>query len=237
MNKTNNMMSIFNITEERYKLLFGYENQYGIFHPKSDIQDYLNSHMYNLVYVSKYNSDTPSDVLKDISFLIRAGKFILHVNDIISIKMNGFTSSYRFCGILQKENDFILVSNFLKKEKDFYVKKIHKMNMVLNVPDARLIPINELNLEKDKIYCIEKETYLPSDSSGSIISDYSILTLKNNIIMNINPSGKPFVMIANALYYFMRRKKHENEALLLLNKHEFELIRDFHDLSNVKLVI
>ena len=52
--------------------------------------------------------------------------------------------------------------------------------MVLNVPDARLIPINELNLEKDKIYCIEKETYLPSDSSGSIISDYSILTLKNN---------------------------------------------------------
>lgn len=109
--------------------------------------------------------------------------------------------------------------------------------MVLNVPDARLIPINELNLEKDKIYCIEKETYLPSDSSGSIISDYSILTLKNNIIMNINPSGKPFVMIANALYYFMRRKKSENEALLLLNKHEFELIRDFHDLSNVKLVI
>ena len=86
-------MSIFNITEERYKLLFGYENQYGIFHPKSDIQDYLNSHMYNLVYVSKYNSDTPSDVLKDISFLIRAGKFILHINDIISIKMNGFTSS------------------------------------------------------------------------------------------------------------------------------------------------
>lgn len=136
MNKTNTMMSIFNITEERYKLLFGYENQYGIFHPKSDIQDYLNSHMYNLVYVSKYNSDTPSDVLKDISFLIRAGKFILHVNDIISIKMNGFTSSYRFCGILQKENDFILVSNFLKKEKDFYVKKIHKMNMVLNVPDG-----------------------------------------------------------------------------------------------------
>ena len=117
------------------------------------------------------------------------------------------------------------------------LKGFHKMNMVLNVPDARLIPINELNLEKDKIYCIEKETYLPSDSSGSIISDYSILTLKNNIIMNINPSGKPFVMIANALYYFMRRKKHENEALLLLNKHEFELIRDFHDLSNVKLVI
>ena len=69
-------MSIFNITEERYKLLFGYENQYGIFHPKSDIQDYLNSHMYNLVYVSKYNSDTPSDVLKDISILKRAGKFI-----------------------------------------------------------------------------------------------------------------------------------------------------------------
>ena len=55
--------------------------------------------------------------------------------------------------------------------------------------------------------------------------------------MNINPSGKPFVMIANALCYFMRRKKSENEALLLLNKHEFELIRDFHDLSNVKLVI
>lgn len=235
--KANTMMDIFNITEERYKMFFGYENQYGIFHPKEDIQDYLDSCQYNLAYVSEYNSDAPSDVLKDISFLIRAGKFELRVNDVISIKMNGFISSYRFCGTLHKENDFILVPDFLKKEKDFYVKQIHEMNMVLSVLDARAVPMNELNLEKNKIYCIEKEIYLPSDSSGSVVSNYSLLMLKNNMILNMNPSGRPFVMIANALYYFMRKQNRENGILLLLDKHEFELIRDFHDLSNVELVI
>lgn len=237
LSETNTMMEKFNITEERYKLFFSYENQYGIFHPKEDIQDYLNSCQYNLSYVSEYNSDTPSDVLKDISFLIRAGKFELRVNDVISIKMNGFISSYRFCGTLQKENDFIFVPDFFKKEKDFYVNQIHEMNMVLSVLDARVIPMSELNLEKNKIYCIEKETYLPSDSSGSVISNYSLLMFKNNMILNMNPSGRPFVMIANALYYFMRKKNQDNETLLLLDKHEFELIRDFHDLNNVELVI
>ena len=44
-------------------------------------------------------------------------------------------------------------------------------------------------------------------------------------------------MIANALYFFMRKMEKDKETLLLLDRHEFELIRDFNDLNNVELVI
>ena len=68
------MMEKFNMSYERYMMFFGYKNQFGIFHPEDGASDFSNSCQYNLIYVSDYNSDTPSDVLKDISFLIRAGK-------------------------------------------------------------------------------------------------------------------------------------------------------------------
>lgn len=233
----NTMMERFNISYERYMMFFGYMNQFGIFHPEDGVYDYSNSCQYRLVYVSEYNSDTPSDVLKDISFLIRAGKIDLKVNDVISVKMNGFTSSYRFCGLLQKENDFISAPDFLAKEREYYIKQIHDQNMVLSVLDAKIIPMNKLNFEKNKIYCIDKETYSLSSRSGSVISNYSLLMLNNNVITNVNPSGRPFVMIANALYCFMRKMEKEKETLLLLDRHEFELIRDFNDLNNVELVI
>lgn len=80
--------------------------------------------------------------------MIRAGKIDLKVNDVVSIKMNGFTSSYRFCGLLQKENDFILAPDFLVKEREYYIKQIHEKNMVLSVLDAKIIPMNELDFEK-----------------------------------------------------------------------------------------
>ena len=176
-------------------------------------------------------------MLKDISFLIRAGKIDLKVNDVVSVKMNGFTSSYRFCGLLQKENDFILAPDFLVREREYYIKQIHENNMVLSVLDAKIIPMNELDFEKNRIYCIDKETYSLSSRSGSVISNYSLLMLRNDVITNVNPSGRPFVMIANALYFFMRKMEKDKETLLLLDRHEFELIRDFNDLNNVELVI
>lgn len=231
------MMEKFNMSYERYMMFFGYKNQFGIFHPEDGASDFSNSCQYNLIYVSDYNSDTPSDVLKDISFLIRAGKIDLKVNDVVSVKMNGFTSSYRFCGLLQKEKDFILAPDFLVREREYYIKQIHENNMVLSVLDAKIIPMNELDFEKNRIYCIDKETYSLSSRSGSVISNYSLLMLRNDVITNVNPSGRPFVMIANALYFFMRKMEKDKETLLLLDRHEFELIRDFNDLNNVELVI
>ena len=82
--------------------------------------------------------------------------------------------------------------------------------MVLSVLDAKIIPMNELDFEKNRIYCIDKETYSLSSRSGSVISNYSLLMLRNDVITNVNPSGRPFVMIANALYCekWKRIKKH-----------------------------
>lgn len=237
--ENNTVMKKFDITADQYMMLFGYRNQYGIFHPDDNIRDYSDSRQYDLVYVSEHSSDAPSDVLKDISLMIRAGKLDLKVNDVISVKVNGLTSSYRYCGMmrLQWDEDFIMVPDFLKREKEFYVGRIHEMNMVLSVLDATMIPMNELNIENDNVYCIEKETYSSSNGAGRVVSNYSLLMLKNGLISNMNPNGRPFVMIANALYYFMRKKRKEKGTLLLLDKHEFELLRDFHDLNNVKLVV
>lgn len=237
--ENNTVMKKFDITADQYMMLFGYRNQYGIFHPDDNIRDYSDSRQYDLVYVSEHSSDAPRDVLKDISLMIRAGKLDLKVNDVISVKVNGLTSSYRYCRMmrLQWDEDFIMVPDFLKREKEFYVGRIHEMNMVLSVLDATMIPMNELNIENDNVYCIEKETYSSSNGAGRVISNYSLLMLKNGLISNMNPNGRPFVMIANALYYFMRKKRKENGTLLLLDKHEFELLRDFHDLNNVKLVV
>ncbi len=237
--ENNTVMKKFDITADQYMMLFGYRNQYGIFHPDDNIRDYSDSRQYDLVYVSEHSSDAPSDVLKDISLMIRAGKLDLKVNDVISVKVNGLTFSYRYCGMmrLQWDEDFIMVPDFLKREKEFYVGRIHEMNMVLSVLDATMIPMNELNIENDNVYCIEKETYSSSNGAGRVISNYSLLMLKNGLISNMNPNGRPFVMIANALYYFMRKKRKKKGTLLLLDKHEFELLRDFHDLNNVKLVV
>lgn len=229
-------MDEFNISKDRYKIFFSYENQYGVFRPQRNVHSYLNSCEYDLKYASEYSSDSPEDALKDISFLVRAGKLDLKVNDVISVKMNGFSSSYRFYGTL-KENEFVLVPDFLRKERDFYIDHIHSLNMVLSILDAKLIPIDMLDLEKNEIYCIDKETFSPSDRSGSVVSNYSLWTLKNNMIFNMNPCERPFVMISNALYFFQKKRKCEKNALLLLGKNEFELIRDFHALKNIELVI
>lgn len=230
------VMEKFNISEDRYKIFFSYENQYGVFRPQGNIHSYLNSSEYDLICASEYSSDSPDDALKDISFLVRAGKLDLKANDVISIKINGFSSSYRFYG-LRKESEFVLVPDFLRQERNFYIDCIHSLNMVLSVLDAKLIPIDRLNLEKSEIYCIDKETFSPSDRSGSVVSNYSLWALKNNMIFNMNPCERPFVMISNALYFFQKKRNREKNALLLLDKNEFELIRDFHDLKNIELFI
>ena len=59
--------------------------------------------------------------------------------------------------------------------------------------------------------------------------------LRNDVITNVNPSGRPFVMIANALTFLCEKWKRIKKTLLLLDRHEFELIRDFNDLNNVEI--
>lgn len=52
-----------------------------------------------------------------------------------------------------------MAPDFLVREREYYIKQIHENNMVLSVLDAKIIPMNELDFEKNRIYCIDKETY------------------------------------------------------------------------------
>ena len=194
-----------------------------------------------MIKTSYFAGDSLEDILKDLAFFVRAGRIELKANDVVAIKINGFLTCYRYCGFsgnLQGEHpEFIKVDNFLVDEKERYISDIHKEKYVLNVLNAVLIPLDELNLKQSRVYCIDKETFCSSDKSGRITSNYSLLALKKGGITNANPYKRPFVMMNNALYFFYRKKDHEKNAVLLLSKRELEMVKDYMDLDDVKLII
>lgn len=163
MSKYITVMDKYHITSERYELLFLYENIYGIFRPREFIRDYRKSKYYDLIKTSHFDGDSLEDILKDLAFFVRAGRIELKVNDVVAIKINGFLTCYRYCGLpcnLQGEQpEFVKVDNFLVDEKERYISDIHKEKYALNVLDAVLIPLDKLNLKQNRVYCIYAELY------------------------------------------------------------------------------
>ena len=231
---------VFGISETRYMMLFAYENVYGIFRPKRFMADLNDSNYYDLKNFTVYENDSPDDVLRDIVFLARAGKIELHFNDIIVIKLNGYVISYRFCGSINKYGDksrFIKIPDFLKKEKEAYISNIHRKNMVLSILEGQLYYINSLDLDTYNFYCIDQETYGPTDCAGNVMTNYSLFMLHGLNIKNITPHVSPFVMLNNALYYFYKNREKNKSSLLLYDKNEMELLKDHIELMDMKLVI
>lgn len=99
MNKYITVMDKYHITSERYELLFLYENIYGIFRPREFISDYRKSKYYDLIKTAHFDGDSLEDILKDLAFFVRAGRIELKANDVVAIKINGFLTSYRYCGL------------------------------------------------------------------------------------------------------------------------------------------
>lgn len=231
---------VFGISESRYKLIFTYENVYGIFRPKRFMADPSDSNYYDLESFTIYENDSPDDVLRDIVFLTRADRIKLRFNDVIAIKLNGFVISYRFCGSINKHEDksrFVKVTDFFKKEKESYVSYIHRENMVLSILEGELYHIHSLDLNKHTFYCIDQETYGPADCAGNVLTNYSLFTLRRTVIQDVNPYNRPFVMLDNALYYFYKNQKKNQSSLLLYDKNELESLKDHMELMDMKLVI
>ena len=231
----------FHISEARYAMLFSYENIYGIFRPREFIKDTNDSKYYDLESFIVYENDSPDDVLKDIIYMVYARKIKLLFNDVICIKLNGFVISYRFCGSMNHhkldESRFIVIPDFLKKERETFISVLHKENMVLSILEGLLYNIASFDLKKYKVYCIDQESYGPADYSGNVITNYTLYTLKGNIIQNMNPTTRPFVMVSNALYFFYKSRKKDKRAVLLFDKKELELLRDHVELANMELII
>jgi hypothetical protein len=217
-------------------MLFSFENMYGIFRPQTENNNKpKKSEYYELKYVRSHDSVVPDDVLKDILYLVRSGEITMLINDIVSIKINGTISDYRYLGYRSKNpeqsfNNFAVTKGFLTDEKKYYILNLHKSNKVLSVLDGKVYSVNDSRLSTRTFFCIDREVFQSPDRAAQITSDYFLYTLQNFNIKEVNPYRKPFGTVKHALYYYFKNQKSNADAILLLNRHELEMVKDYCEL-------
>lgn len=215
----------------RYKMLFSMDSIYGVFRRKKEIAIPASSQDYCLAYVKLHDCLTPYDVLKDILFLYHSAGIEIYRNDIICIRINGYVWSYRFIGI--KDNNiekfiknFVEIKSFLAEERDCLVNAIHNDSRVLGVLEGCLYNIKDIIHIYSNFYAIEHEHFI-EERNGYIFSDCFLYMFDGNTILSKNFYGKPFYMMKNALYYFMKERQKRKPAILLMNREELEMIADY----------
>lgn len=236
-----NFMEKFNITEARYRMLFSFDNIYGILHPHRFFPNAGDSRDYDLVWCDLCESSSPADVLNDIVFLIHAGKLSMKPYDVVCVKLNGFEICYRFCGSGKQRNlcvrDFCKIEGFFQVEKEAYIECMRSEGLLLSVLKGELYQLETFDLQKHRVYCIDKEVYSNKKQNRSIATSYSVYTLAGKNVVNVSPYGCPFVMISNALYYFYKSRRKDKTALLLYEKKDLELLKDYYELKHMELVL
>ena len=116
---------------------------------------------------------------------------------------------------------------------DDRVKKIHEENRVLSVLDGRILHISNINLKKIIPCAIDGKVF---ESSGdTFMLDYALYVYDNNIVHIIDPEQRPFIQINVALLYF-EQMKYKKQPLLLLDRSELEMVRDFYQLQKLAFV-
>jgi hypothetical protein len=236
--KDDNIFHLCNISEERFEMLFALNNMYGIFKPVSQTHGFYNSSSFELISTHICRRGNVDSILTDIMYGIKSGIISIKVNDVVVIKLEGKFFSFRYCGVLENGRSFIEIGRFVNREKEEIIGKIHSNRMVLSVMDGRLFKIDELDVSM-KLYCISKEIFTLKNKK--MLSNYSLYVLNPAGVECINPHGNPFVAMDNALFYYknhkeMHKGKRKN-AVLLLDKAELELVHDYRDLEDVKLII
>lgn len=226
----------FNVENKRYQMLFAFENVYGIFRICQQKVS-LKSVDYELVDFNYHESVSPMEVLKDLFYHTRSGETILEINDIVCIKINGATVSYRYSGLLnhdpeQSYKSFVEIEDFLLSEKTEYINWLHRENKVLNVMDGKVYSLSEINFKEWSFYSIDKEIFKKQDRTAGIASDYSLYSLRNFMIQEITPFRKPFITVQHALFYFNKYKQ-QCFSMLLLNRAELERIKDYGQLKQL----
>lgn len=223
------------VSKERYKMLFAFDNSYGVFRKTVEEGEDISSN-YELIYFADHNCVLPVDVLLDIIFSLRTDSFDLCPNDVVCIRVNGQLNSYRFCGIQSWNADdifenFLPIEDFLLKEQKDIINRLHKEARVLNILDGSTLSIKDAVLNKYSFYGIEKEMYPSSNKKNRIISEYNIYSLENNAIHKVNPNGNPFFALKNALFFFYKKCNGKNSSVLLFDRKELEMIKDYWDLK------
>lgn len=231
-------MSSNDYLSQRYQMLFSFENLYGIFRNNSIKRENICSKDYELIYLQPHENMTQEDVLKDLIYLNRSGKVDIHINDIVCIKINGAVSSFRFSGIKNHnpectKRNFAEIKNFLEAEKSEFVSTIHDENKILSVLDGKVYSIDKIDPAEHTFYCIHDEIFKKNSRSANITAIYSLYFLKNMEIAPSNQFQQPFVTIQHALYFFYKYKKRNPKSILLLNRAELEMIKDYYQLRQL----
>lgn len=226
-----------NLEPSRYQMFFSMDSIYGIFRYRKEIGISASSSDYSLECVKFHDCLTPYDVLRDILFLNHSSGIEIYRNDIICIRINGYVWSYRYLGI--KDNDidkfmgnFIEVKNFITKEKGCFINAFHNNGRVLNVLEGCLYNIKDLLHICGNFYAIEQEHFI-EEGNGYIFSDCFLYMFDGNTIKSKNVCGKPFHMMRNALYYFIKEQQKGKPAILLLNREELEMVADYSMLGRM----
>ena len=239
LNKDEYFMDKFNVSSARYAMMFSFENLYGIMRAGEFVKDADKSRYYELVSCDIHKNVRTDDVLLDICFYEKSGRFSLSVNDVICIRISGKLYAYRYMRKPQNTSIdldcFTLIENFFDDEINDYIRKIHSAGYVLNIPDGKLFSIKDKEFKNKHVCCIEGECF--ENSKNYINYTFSLYGLFGLSIKNMDPYGRPFISLSNALYFFNRDKGNDKQSLLLLNKKELEMLKDFYELNNVEMAM
>lgn len=233
-----------NMEYERYRFLFGFDNLVTVFSP----YDYMNvthsSKDYKVTYSFEHTCSSIEDVLMDLEVFVRTGNGKVVLNDVVGIKINGSVYCFRYLGMKNAQlsllDGYHEVTNFIETEKNNLIREIHRENKVMSVLHGELIPIDKIEIEENLLYAIDGEMFKPTGDYGKgfTTTDYSLYCLEEDMEINkVNPYPKPFFNISVALYYFLHSKNGKRTKkrcpILLLNRQELEMIKDYHQLNRL----
>lgn len=243
MKKLNDAVEKVNMDLERYQFMFGFDNLVTVFQPHDYMKITHDSKDYKVAYSFKHTCSSIEDVLIDLEVFICTGNEKLVLNDVVGIKINGSIYCFRYLGMkkewLSLVDGYHEITNFIDNEKNTLVREIHKENKVVSVLHGELIPVEKLEIDKSIFYAIDGEMFKPTGNYGKgfTTTDYSLYCLENMEINQVNPYHKPFFNISVALYYFLHSKSNARDKkrclVLLLNRQELEMIKDYHQLNRL----
>lgn len=227
---------------DRYHFIFGFDNMIAIFVPCNTMHITQNSEDYRLAYTFEHTCSSIEDALMDLRVFVSTGNGKLRLNNVVGIKINGSIYCFRYLGN-RKENLSVMenyqeITRFTDKEKKSLIDSIHRENKVMDVLSGETIKIENVVISDNTFYAIDGENFKPVGNyeKGFTTTDYFLYMLENTEISKVNPYTMPFFNIGVALYYFLHSKSKKNKKkkpILLLNRSELEMIRDFCQLNQL----
>lgn len=226
----------------RHNFLFGLNNMAVLFRPHEG-ESMADSRSGSVIYRFEHECSSTKDFLSYLSVIYETGRISMQQGDVAGIKINGSIFNFRFSrhgrGCCLDVWEFFTEDKFFETmEKTEYVDRLHKKNMVLDVLNGKEVGIDSIRLSDTAVCAIDKETYFPGgDRSSPVVTDYFVYKLKGAQIESINPRRIPFPDIRAALMFFKynRALSRSREQILLLNREELYLIRDYNYLMTTVL--